>query len=154
MWSFKLVLHTCLLSLKMKFGNLVMNIIKLVYLNLKGGHTPPTGKKKWRLNFVQAVLTQWPPQVGPPWPKAWVGNHYGPARRFITQRHIHKTRMLGAVVVSHPRFWPRGPASGGHWVRMKISRHFFFLLHKARVYTSDFLTVQTYTEVQKQTMSF
>ena len=32
------------------------------------------------------------------------------------------------------------------------SRHLFFLLHK--VYISDFLTVQTYTEVQKQTMSF
>ena len=36
----------------------------------------------------------------------------------------------------------------------KFSRHFFFPLHKARVYISDFLTVQTYTEVQKQTMSF
>ena len=31
-----------------------------------------------------------------------------------------------------------------------LGRHLFFLLHKARVYTSDFLTVQTYTEVLKQ----
>ena len=32
--------------------------------------------------------------------------------------------------------------------------HLFFPLHIARLYINNFLTVQTYTEVQKQTWSF
>ena len=66
---------------------------------------------KLRPSYADSVTaTSWSP-----WPKAWVGNHYCPARGFcecVCLGNINPARWV--VVVSHPRFWPRGPACGGH----------------------------------------
>ena len=62
------------------------------------------GKKKWRLNSVQAMLTQWSPQAGlshrhklVPMAKSVGGKPTGQHVSFITQaRYIHKTHVLGS----------------------------------------------------------
>ena len=65
------------------------------------------------------------------------------------RRHINKTCALGGSGVP-----PTLLATGTSLWRSLGQHHLFLSLHKARLYINDFLTVQTYTEVQKENNEF